>query len=347
MIRKYEGNPVIKPSDVKPSMEGYVVHGAFNPGATLFNDEVLLFLRTAEGCVPREGVVRTPVYRFNEDGTAHPDIMEFQRDDPDVQLKDTRGVVYKGQDYLSTMSHIRIARSRDGLHFTVDEAPFICPVVPTEKYGVEDARVTKIDGRYYINYTAVSPDSWATALAVTDDFKSIERLGLIFHPENKDVAIFPEKINGLYRALHRPNNSGFGRASIWYAESPDLLHWGNHKCILRPRNTEWESMKIGGGAPPIKTDDGWLIITHGKGDGQKYSLFCVLLDLEEPWKVIRRADEPLLTPTETYETDGFFGNVVFSNGVVERDGKVYIYYGAADETACVAISDIDSLLASF
>lgn len=346
MITKYKGNPVIKPVDVQPSMKEYVVHGAFNPGATVFNDEILLFLRVAEGCKPREGFVRTPVYRF-ENGTSHPDILEVRADDPEVQLKDTRGVVYKGQDYLSTMSHIRIARSRDGLHFTVDPEPFIYPVNGTERYGVEDARVVNVDGRYYINYTAVSPDSWATALAVTDDFVAVERLGLIFHPENKDVAIFPERINGMYHALHRPNNSGFGRASIWYAQSPDLVHWGGHKCILRPRDTEWESMKIGGGAPPIKTDQGWLIITHGKGDGQKYSLCCVLLDLNEPWRVIRRADEPLLMPTEAYETDGFFGNVVFSNGVVEKDGQVYIYYGAADESACVAITDINSLLSGF
>lgn len=346
MITKYEGNPVVKPADVKPSIEGYEVLGAFNPGAIAFGDEILLLMRTAEGCVPKDGCVRVPTYRF-EEGGSRPDILEFSKDDPDVELKDTRGVVYKGQDYLSTMSHIRVARSRDGLNFEVDEKPFIYPVDETEKYGCEDPRVTLIDGKYYINFTVISQDSWATALAVTGDFKTVERKGIIFHPENKDVAIFPEKINGLYRALHRPNNSGFGRASIWYAESPDLLHWGNHKCILRPRDTKWESMKIGGGAPPIKTEDGWLIITHGKGDNQLYSLFCVLLDLEEPWKVLKRADEPILIPTEEYETDGFFSNVVFSNGVVELDGKLFVYYGAADETSCVAITDIDSLLGSF
>jgi predicted GH43/DUF377 family glycosyl hydrolase len=274
-------------------------------------------------------------------------MLELKADDPDVKLKDTRGVVYKGQDYLSTMSHIRIARSRDGLTFTVDEKPFLYPVNETERYGVEDARVTFIEGTYYINYTGVSPDSWATALAVTKDFQTLERKGLIFHPENKDVAIFPEKVGRLYRALHRPNNSGFGKASIWYAESPDLLHWGNHKCIARPRDMKWESMKIGGGAPPIKTPEGWLIIYHGKGDNSLYSLFCLLLDLEEPSKVLKRADVPLLTPTEPYETEGFFGNVVFSNGVVEKDGKVYVYYGAADEVSCVAVTDVEGLLGSF
>ena len=173
MITKYENNPVVKPADVKPSMDGYHVKGAFNPGATAFNDEILLLMRTAENCEPKEGYVRLPVYRF-DGGKSYPDIMDFKKDDPDVQLKDTRGVVYKGQDYLSTLSHIRIARSKDGFNFTVDEKPFIYPVDETEKYGCEDARVTKIGDKYYINFTAISQDSWATKLAVTEDFKTVK-----------------------------------------------------------------------------------------------------------------------------------------------------------------------------
>ncbi len=345
MLYKAEQNPIVKPSDVKPSMEGYEVLGSFNPGATTFKDEIILLLRVSERCIQKEGFVRVPIYRF-ENGKSHPDILEIKKDDPDLMLKDTRGVVYKGKDYLSTMSHIRIARSKDGINFTVDENPFIYPTNPWEEYGTEDARITKIDGKYYINYTAISRDSWATALCTTEDFKSVNKIGIIFHPENKDVAIFPEKINNKYIALHRPNNSGFGKASIWYAESPDLIHWGLHRCIARPRNNEWESQKIGGGAPPLKTEEGWLIIYHGKGDNSKYSLFTMLLDLKEPWKVIKRAKNPLIIPTEKYEIEGFFGNVVFSNGVVEKDGKVYIYYGASDESSCVAITDIDTLMES-
>ncbi len=346
MIRKFEQNPVIKPSSVKPSLEGYKVVGAFNPGAIRYGDEIILLLRVAEKCESKPGFVSAPVYKF-ESGRSYPAIMEFKENDPDVQLKDTRGVIYKGKDYLSTMSHIRLARSKDGVNFTVEDTPFIFPVDESEKYGCEDARVTLIDGKYYINFTVVSGDSWSTALAVTDDFITVERKGIIFHPENKDVAIFPEKVNGKYVALHRPNNSGFGKASIWYSESPDLLHWGNHKCILRPRDMKWESMKIGGGAPPIKTSEGWLSVYHGKGDNSLYSLFCVLLDLEEPSKVVRRAETPLLTPTEPFEIEGFFGNVVFTNGMVEKGGEIYIYYGAADESVGLAITDINGLLKSF
>lgn len=345
MLYKAEENPVVKPTDVKPSMDGYEVLGAFNPGATLFKEEILLLLRVSERCTQKQGYVRVPVYRF-DNGKPHPDILEIKNDDPDLKLKDTRGVFYRGRDYLSSMSHIRIARSKDGIHFTVDEHPFIYPTFEWEEYGTEDARITKINDKYYINYTAISRDSWATALCVTEDFIDVKKLGLIFHPENKDVAIFPEKVNGKYIALHRPNNSGFGKASIWYAESPDLLHWGQHRCIARPRDNEWESMKIGGGAPPLKTDEGWLIIYHGKGDNSKYSLFTMLLDLNEPWRVVKRATKPLIIPTEKYEIEGFFGNVVFSNGVVEKDGKVYIYYGAADEVSCVAITDTKTLLES-
>jgi predicted GH43/DUF377 family glycosyl hydrolase len=346
VITKYHGNPLVGPSDVKPSHDGYRVLGAFNPGAAVLGDEIVLLVRVAETCEQVEGRVRVPTYRF-EAGGSRPDIMEFRLDDPDLVLKDTRGVAHRGRDYLSTVSHIRVARSRDGFHFQVDETPFIYPADERERYGCEDARAVRIDGRYFINFTVVSQDSWSTMLAVTDDFRTVERQGIIFHPENKDVAIFPEKVNGMYHALHRPNNSGFGRASIWYAESPDLLHWGGHRCIVRPLDTPWEAAKIGGGAPPIKTPEGWLAIAHGKGATSAYSLFCVLLDPSEPWKVIRRATEPILVPTEAYETEGFFPNVVFSNGVVEKDGKLFIYYGAADESCCVAVTTVAELLASF
>ncbi len=345
MFARSKKNPLISPADVKPSAEGFKVLGAFNPGAVEFDDEIILLLRVAEACEQVKGSVRVPSYSFGE-GRGVPEVLEFELDDPHVKLKDTRGVVYRGRDYLSTLSHIRIARSRDGENFTVNDTPFIAPCSETERYGVEDARVVKIEGRYYINFSVVSEDSWCTALAVTDDFINIERLGIIFHPENKDVVIFPEKVNGKYIAFHRPNNSGFGKASIWYAESPDLLHWGKHRCLLRPRDNPFESGKIGGGSAPIKTEEGWLTIYHAKGSDQRYSLFGLLLDLKEPWRIIRQGKIPLLKPVEKYETSGFFGNVVFTNGLLERDGKLHMYYGASDDTSCLAVSTVEEVLAS-
>jgi predicted GH43/DUF377 family glycosyl hydrolase len=346
MFKRCEQNPIISPADVKPSTEGYQVLGAFNPGAVLYNDEVILLMRVAESCVPKEGRVRVPVYRFSR-GRGIPEIMEFDANDPDLALKDTRGVVYRGKDYLSTISHIRIARSRDGINFTVDPKPFIYPCSAAESYGTEDARIVCINGIFYISFSVISVDSWSTALAKTTDFEEIKRLGIIFHPENKDVAIFPEKVKGKYVALHRPNNSGFGKASIWYAESPDLLHWGNHKSIVRPRDTVYEQMKIGGGSAPIKTDQGWLSIYHAKGKNSRYSLFGLLLDLEEPWKVIKQGTTPLMEPEFKYETTGFFGNVIFTNGAVIKDGELFMYYGASDETCCLAVSSVEDILSSF
>ncbi|MCF7790780.1 MAG: glycoside hydrolase family 130 protein [Victivallales bacterium] len=342
MIR-YSKNPVVRPEDVKPSAEGFKVVGAFNPAAVKFGNETLLLLRVAEECVKVKNKIRVPAYKFvNGDGI--PQVLEFDKADPDVKLKDTRGVVYKGIDFLSSLSHIRIARSEDGVNFTVDDKPFIYPQNEQEKYGIEDARVTYIDGKYYINYTIVSENSWSTALSVTEDFKTHKRLGVIFYPENKDVAIFPEKVNGKYAALHRPNNSGFGKPSIWYAESPDLLHWGGHKCVAKPRDNRFESMKIGGGSSPLKTSEGWLCIYHCKGDGQRYTLFAMLLDLNEPWKILKRPEKPLIEPEADYEINGFFGNVLFTNGMVEENGRLWIYYGASDSCSCLIISTVDEIL---
>jgi len=331
---------------VKPSREGYRVKGTFNPGAVQHKGEIVLLLRVAEDCVPRKDYISVPYYRF-ENGRGFPEILDKPLNDPQINLKDTRGVVYKGQDYLSTLSHIRLARSRDGINFTVDPMPFIYPCIQSESFGVEDARVTKINGLYYITYTAISGDSWATALATTIDFVSIERKGIIFLPPNKDVSIFPEKINGKYYALNRPHNQGFGLPSIWVSESFNLLHWGNHKCLIRPRDTYWEQQKIGGGAAPIKTSEGWLEIYHGKGKDQIYSLFLLLLDLDNPSVVIKRGNKPVLFPEQSYEKQGFFPNVIFSNGLIQKDdGKLLLYYGACDESVCVIETSIYELLNS-
>lgn len=335
---------MIKPDMLQPTRKGYRVRGAFNPGAAIFNGEIILLLRVSEDCESREGFTAVPFYRF-EGGKGYPEILEVELDNPDVQLKDTRGVVYRGQDYLSTMSHIRLARSRDGVHFQVDEKPFIYPCNPSECFGIEDARAVQIENMFYLNYTVVSGDGYATALAFTKDFVNLDRKGIIFPPLTKDVAIFPEKVNGKFCALHRPMNEGFGKPSIWYAESPDLIHWGNHKCLIRPRDTIFEEQKIGGGSAPIKTSEGWLEIYHGKGRDQIYSLFLLLLDLNDPSIVLKRGEKPILLPEQDYETAGFFPNVVFSNGTVQKEnGGLYVYYGACDETVCLAETTIDELL---
>jgi len=345
-MKRHPANPLITPKMVRPSAPGFRVRGVFNPAATLFGDEIFLLLRVAEDCEAGPDEVSVPIARF-ADGIGRPDILRLSRRDPDVDLSDSRYVVYRGQTYLSTLSHLRLARSRDGVHFTVDDEPFLFPADSTESFGVEDGRITRLGDTFYINYTCVSPDSWATSLVSTRDFRSIDRHGTIFPPQNKDVCLFPEKINGHYCALHRPNNSGFGRPSIWYAESPDLIHWGRHQCLVRPRDNGLEDERVGGGAPCLKTPAGWLQIYHGASKKGTYRLFTLLLDLDNPARVLKRASRPLLEPDADYETKGFFGRVVFTDGVVQfEDGRVWIYYGAADQTTSLAETSIDELLAS-
>jgi len=345
-MKRHPANPLLTPEMVRPSAPGFHVRGVFNPAAALFGDEILLLLRVAEDCEADANEVAVPMVRL-EGGIGRPEILRLSRRDPKVDVSDSRYVVHCGRTYLSTLSHLRLARSRDGVRFTVDDHPFLFPADSTESFGVEDARITRIGEIFYINYTCVSPDSWATTLVSTRDFLTLERHGIIFPPQNKDVCLFPEKIQGRYCALHRPHNSGFGRPSIWYAESPDLIHWGKHQCLIRPRNNGLEDERVGGGAPCLKTPAGWLQIYHGAGADGTYRLFALLLDPSNPGRVLKRTARAVLEPEADYETKGFFGRVVFTAGAVQYDdGRVWIYYGAADQTTCLAETSVDELLAS-
>ncbi len=332
---------------VSPSHEDLVVVGTLNPGAVKFGDEVLLLLRVAEGCREVAGKVSVPFYEFNG-GHRKLAVLHMDRDDPVLSLKDSRAVVYGTKEYVSTLSHLRLARSVDGVNFTVDERPFWTPADPSEEFGVEDARIVQIGDHYYINYTAVSKDSYGTSLLRTRDFENVEQLGMIFPVPNKDVCIFPEKIGGKYYALHRPFNHDFGKSSIWIGESPDLIHWGNHRCLIRPAANKWESEKIGAGAPPVRTRHGWLEIYHGKTllDGKDfYSLMVLLLDLNDPTRVIYRGEHPIITPEAPYETSGFVPNVVFLNGMIlDNDQDLLLYYSACDETTCLARCSLNDLI---
>lgn len=344
MIKRYQKNPIVSPKNVKPSAEGLKVVGTLNPAATIYGKETILILRVAETCIKKKGFVSVPFFDFSS-GKSKMSILDIPENHPDLELKDTRGIFYKGKDYLSSVSHLRLARSTDGLNFVIGEEPFILPKNENESFGVEDARISHIGDEYYINYTVVSGDGYATFLSKTKDFEQVEHLGVIFPPLNKDVVIFEEKVKNKFVALHRPDNHGFGLPSIWYADSPDLVHWGNHKCLLRPRGNKWEQQKIGAGAPPIKTKFGWLEIYHGKGENNLYSLNLLLLDLLDPSKILAVGETPFMFPETAYEKKGFYGNVLFTNGhVCMPDGTVKIYYGASDEHICLAEISIDELL---
>lgn len=169
---------------------------------------------------------------------------------------------------------------------------------------------------------------------------------MILPPHNKDCAIFSEPINGKYYALHRPSSPQLGGNYIWLAESPDLLHWGNHQCLATTRSTKWDSARIGAGAAPIKTSEGWLEIYHGANADHRYCLGALLLDLDNPSQVLARSEQPIMEPTASYERTGFFGNVVFTNGHTVAGDTITMYYGASDEVICGAEFSITEILNS-
>jgi predicted GH43/DUF377 family glycosyl hydrolase len=162
------------------------------------------------------------------------------------------------------------------------------------------------------------------------------------------MVLFPEKINGLYARLDRPFESGRG-GNIWISFSPDLIHWGQSECLMESRRFAWDQGKIGPGAPPIRTDAGWLVIYHGvtpRINAQIYKAGVALLDLNDPRKVIARSKEYLMAPREPYERMGDVPNVVFPTAVIpypERD-ELRIYYGAADTVFCLATAKISELI---
>ncbi|PWT99403.1 MAG: glycosidase [Bacteroidetes bacterium] len=349
-VYRYEENPLVTPESVKPYHDHFEVIGAFNAGVTTYEDETIMLLRVAERPISEDSnMVKAPIYNPN---TNKLEILEFRLDDPTYDFSDPRVIRENGSTqgfkYLTSLSYLRIARSKDGHHFTIDDQPFVYPSNELEIFGVEDPRITKIDDTYYIYFSAVSPVGVGESLVSTKDFVTTEHHGMIFAPENKDVLIFPEKINGKYYALNRPVPKSVGAPEIWISESTNLVHWGNHKYLLGLRDGMWDSGRMGGGAVPIKTEKGWLELYHGASKDDRYCMGAVLLDLEDPTKVLARTDKPILEPEAPYEIEGFFGNVVFSCGAIVEGDIVKMYYGVADTSmACAELSlqeILDSLI---
>jgi len=269
-------------------------------------------------------------------------------------------IVKAAEDYLLLLrveglqghSFFALARSRDGLHFEVDDRPVLLPATEGlfgkyEALGIEDPRATFLEGDYYVMYTAYCGHGPRIALARTKDFQAFERIAIVSQPGNKDGVLFPEKISGHYARLDRPIGLGIG--SIWISYSKDLCSWGHSKVLITPRAGFWDSYRVGASVPPIRTEHGWLEIYHGTqmaSSGPIYRAGTVLLDLADPSKVIARCCVPLLSPREDYERVGDVPNVVFPCGaVVEPNGEVKMYYGAADTAICVATAHLDDIIA--
>lgn len=342
-ITKYAANPILHCCDVVPSRESFEVIGVFNAGAVRYKEKYLLLVRVAEKPVSTdESRVGVPIF---DGDTKTISIKQLSRGDSDLDFSDPRVIhVKNSSNYLTSISHIRLAESEDGVNFTVSDKPLIEAFDKYTAFGVEDVRITEIGGVYYLNFSAASDLGIITRLFSTEDFSAFKDMGNIFHPDNKDVTIFPEKIGGLYYALHRPSTSEYGRPNIWIASSPDLIHWGNHKMVADVRPGQWDSGRVGASCIPFRTEKGWLEIYHGATKENRYCLGAMILDLNEPWKVIARSELPILEPSEKYELEGFFGNVVFSCGLIKDREKLNIYYGAADDSVCLATTTVQEIL---
>jgi predicted GH43/DUF377 family glycosyl hydrolase len=265
----------------------------------------------------------------------------------------------RGQYIMLFRSHLRngrsiigLAESEDGFRFQVRPEPFLLPdkaglFAEYEEYGVEDCRITEMDGEFLLTYSAYSRHGVRIALAKTKDFESVERVALISQADMRNAVIFPEKIEGRYARLDRPH-SEISPWAIWISYSPDLIHWGRSRLVMKPAPYHWDEMKIGPGAPPIKTDKGWLHIYHGvfrTMDGSIYRLGAALHDLKNPARIIGVADDWILQPVDPWETTGYVHNVVFTCGCIpEADGTMKIYWGGADTVMCVGTARMDELV---
>jgi predicted GH43/DUF377 family glycosyl hydrolase/glycosyltransferase involved in cell wall biosynthesis len=385
--RRVANNPIISVLEVTPSRPGMEVMSVTNAAAAQVGDEVVLLLRVSErpmaGVDPPEDAltldltVSDPRVQSLGEGYLSDDVVSFAYFDMSsspsrvvdvylpraltgLDLSDPRRIRFHHptggfsaatddfNDFLTQMSHLRVARSRDGVHFEIDEKPSVLPVNHFDEYGCEDPRATFIDGAWQITYVSVGRIGITTSRLTTTDFTSFEHKGVMFLPDHKDVALFPEKIGGRYAALTRPMPQSFGRTvGMWIAFSDDLISWGDHRPVARPRPGLWDELRIGAGCVPIRVAGGWLEIYHGVNRDSQYALGGMLLDADDPSTVLARSSEPILVPTDTYETTGNLKNNVFSCGHVGIDAgtdAIRVYYGAAGSAIAAADFHIDDIL---
>ena len=337
------------PDDLPPSRDDLVVIGVFNPGVVRTEDEAIMLVRIAER--PRE---ERPGYKGLPRWDRTEGLVIDWVSADQLEPIDPRVVCFKssGRIRLTFISHLRVVRLGDGTGVREVTDISLLPRGELEEYGVEDPRITPLNGRFFITYVAVSRHGPATALASTGDFRTFERHGIVFCPENKDVVLFPERIGDAYLALHRPVcGSPFTRPEMWTAKSNNLFHWGDHRPLALP-DAEWQSGRVGAGPPPIRVPGGWLAIYHGNrrptnpGDVGVYSGGAVLFDEHDPNRVRKWMPEPFLKPEADFEISGFVPNVVFPTGLIRNGEKLLVYYGAADEYTAVAEFELGEMLAS-
>jgi len=258
-----------------------------------------------------------------------------------ARVEDRRGI-----------SHLTVARSENGIDgWSIEPTPLLEPDNETasEQWGFEDPRVVWVEelARWVITCTAYGPAGPAVFLATTADFVTIERYGIVRHPEDKNAALLPHRIDGRWVLLHRPKTEfGGGRGEIVLSRSPDLFSWSAPEQVLQPRaGAWWDSLRVGLGPPPVRTEHGWLLIYHGVKEtvgGEVYRIGVSLLALEEPTRVLHRLPTWILAPLAPYERTGDVPNVVFPCGLVHdpQTDEVRLYYGAADSSICLATAQL-------
>jgi beta-1,2-mannobiose phosphorylase / 1,2-beta-oligomannan phosphorylase len=262
-----------------------------------------------------------------------------------ARIEDRRGI-----------SHLAVARSANGIDgWAIDPEPLLAPDdgIESEQWGFEDPRTIWVDelGRFVITCTAYGPAGPAVFLATTEDFRSVERYGIVRHPEDKNAALLPYRIDGRWVLFHRPlTQFGGAHGAILVSRSDDLLSWSAHEQVLQPRaGAWWDSLRIGLGPPPLRTEHGWLLLYHGVKEtvaGGIYRVGLALIELDEPTRVLHRLPSWVLAPVAPYERSGDVPNVVFPCGLLHdpATGEVRLYYGAADSSVCLATARLDDLL---
>jgi beta-1,2-mannobiose phosphorylase / 1,2-beta-oligomannan phosphorylase len=389
LAHRLDNNPILTNAEVAPSQAGLEVVSVFNAAAAQVGDETILLLRVAERAramtgllaatartldlaAPHDRLEPVPPGTLGEDviGIAFLDpateprrvvIAYVRKDLPGLDMRDPRaiqvtkppakpGARQEVRDYLTQISHLRVARSTDGAHFVVDRLPAVAPSDSFEEYGCEDPRATLIDDVWHITYVSVGAVGITTSRLTTTDFSTFERHGIMFLPDHKDVVLFPGRVRQRYVALTRPMPSSFNRVlGIWIAFSDDLVGWGGHRPLALPRPGMWDGVRTGAGTVPFRVPEGWLELYHGVDSSGSYAMGGLLLDAEDPARVLARSPEPILKPEHDYEESGFYRNTVFSCGHVpldDRGERIRMYYGAADSCMAAADFDVKEIVAS-
>lgn len=293
-VTRFENNPIITPASIKPSRADFKVEGTFNAGVVDCDGQTLTPLRVAESVRsddPNE--VRVPLMVQDAEGVTLTR-RSFYRDDPTYDFSDPRTVVVKADRsrlFLTSMSHIRIARSGNGVDFSVDDVPFIQPRHRCELFGCEDPARRAHSGTRTTSITHRCP-TWASArrCCARGTFGT-PSLGIIFAPDNRDVCLFPEII-GVEQLGPAPARTVHFGTRIWISSSPDLLHWGGHHSLLEASTQGWDQRKVGGGAPMLRTEKGRLQVYHGVDQAQRYCLGALLLKLGDPTRSWRACPSP-------------------------------------------------------